>query len=82
MCAIRKIADDYVLGFRVLKSLPCDVFLGAHGSYYDLEAKYARLNAGRLNPYIDSAGYKNYVLDREQAFLSELQKQTTAARKR
>jgi metallo-beta-lactamase class B len=76
-----EIADDYARGFRVLKSLPCDVFLGAHGSYYDMEAKHARLNVGGVNPYIDPAGYKNYVLDREAAFLSELQKQTAAARK-
>ncbi len=75
------IAGDYARGFRVLKSLPCDVFLGAHGSYFDMEAKYARLNAGGPNPYIDSSGYKNYVADREQAFLSELQKQTAAAKK-
>ena len=75
------IADDYARGFQVLKSLPCDVFLGAHGSYFDMEEKYARLNAGGPNPYIDSAGYENYVADREQAFLSELQKQTAAAKK-
>ena len=75
------IADDYARGFQALKSLPCDVFLGAHGSYFEMEAKYARLNAGGPNPYIDSAGYKNYVADREQAFLAELQKQTAAAKK-
>jgi metallo-beta-lactamase class B len=76
-----EIADDYARGFRVLKSLPCDIFLGAHGIYYDLEAKYARLNAGGPNPYIDSEGYKNYVNEREEAFLAELQKQTAAAKK-
>jgi metallo-beta-lactamase class B len=76
-----EIADDYARGFRVLKSLPCDVFLGAHGSYYDMEAKYARLNSGGVNPYIDPKGYQDYVSDREQAFLSELKKQTGAAKK-
>ena len=75
-----EIADDYARGFRVLKSLPCDVFLGAHGSYFEMEAKHAKLKAGGPNPYIDSQGYKNYVADREQAFLSELQKQTAAAK--
>jgi metallo-beta-lactamase class B len=75
-----EIADDYARGFRVLKSLPCDVFLGAHGSYYDMEAKYAKLNAGGANPYIDPEGYKKYVAEREQAFLSELQKQTSASK--
>jgi len=76
-----EIADDYAHGFRVLKSLPCDIFLGAHGSYFGMEAKNARLNAGGPNPYIDSAGYKNYVAEREQAFLAELQKQTAAAKR-
>ena len=75
------IADDYAHGFRVLKALNCDVFLGAHGGYYDMEAKYAKLNAGAPNPYIDPDGYKSYVADREQAFLSELQKQTAAVKK-
>ena len=77
-----EIADDYARGFRVLKSLHCDVFLGAHGSYYGMEAKYAKLKAGGTNPYIDSEGYRNYVADRDQAFLSELQKQTAAAKKK
>jgi metallo-beta-lactamase class B len=76
-----EIAEDYARGFRVLKSLPCDVFLGAHGGYYGMEAKHARLNSSGANPYIDSAGYKSYVADREQAFLSELQKQTAASKK-
>ncbi len=75
-----EIADDYARGFRVLKSLPCDVFLGAHGSYFDMEAKYARLKVGGENPYVDPGGYKKYVADREQAFLSELQKQEAAAK--
>ncbi len=76
-----EIADDYARGFRVLKALPCDVFLGAHGGYYGMEAKHAALNAGGTNPYIDPEGYKAYVAEREQAFVSELQKQTAAAKK-
>jgi metallo-beta-lactamase class B len=70
-----QIAADYAHGFEVLKSLPCDVFLGAHGSYFGMEAKYARLNAGGVNPYIDREGYKAYVAEREQAFQRELEKQ-------
>ena len=76
-----EIADDYARGFRVLKSLPCDVFLGAHGGYYEMEAKHAKLNSGSTNPYIDPVGCKNYVVDREQAFIAELQRQTSAAKK-
>jgi hypothetical protein len=46
-----------------------------------MEAKYAKLSTVGPNPYIDSEGYRNYVAEREQAFLSELQKQTTTAKK-
>jgi metallo-beta-lactamase class B len=66
--------------FRVLKSLPCDVFLGAHGNYYGMEAKYARMKEGAANPFIDPEGYKNYVTEREQTFLAELAKQKADAK--
>ncbi len=70
------IADDYKTCFSVLKELPVDLFLGAHGSYYDLQAKHAKLaTAGGKNPFVDKAGYAAYVADREQAFLKELAKQ-------
>lgn len=70
------IAHDYEKTFAVLKSLPCDVFLGAHGSYYGMEQKYARIS-GPTNPFIDPAGYKSYVEEREQAFRRELGFQST-----
>ncbi len=73
--AYPQIAGDYEKMFRVLRSLPCDVFLGAHGDYYNLEAKFARLRPGGANPFIDPIGYKNYVDDREQAFRAELTRQ-------
>lgn len=72
------IAEDYERTFRVLKSLPADYFLGAHGSYFDMEAKYARLKEGAPSPFIDPDGYKQYVAQREQAFRTELAKQRAA----
>jgi metallo-beta-lactamase class B len=69
------IADDYARMFRVLKSLPCDIFLGAHGNYYGMEAKFARMKPGSLNPFIDPAGYKKYISDKEQEFRADLEKQ-------
>lgn len=69
------IAEDYARGFRVLKSLSCDFFLGAHGSYYGMEDKYRKLKAGDATAFIDPEGYKAYVAEREQAFLKELEKQ-------
>lgn len=73
-----QIADDYARGFRVLQSLPGEIFLGAHGSYYGMEAKYARLKAGERDPFVDPAGYRAYVNEREQAFRNELARQRTA----
>jgi metallo-beta-lactamase class B len=74
-----QIAEDYERMFRVLKSLPCDIFLGAHGSYFGLQAKYAAMEKGRGNPFIDPDGYKKYVAETEQAFRDELAKQRLAA---
>jgi hypothetical protein len=61
-----------------LKSLPVAIFLGAHGSYFDLDTKYARLKEGAVTPFIDPAGYKRYVADREETFRTELAKQKAA----
>jgi len=70
-----QIADDYRHGFQVLKSLPCDIFLGAHGGYFGMKAKYERWKAGDHDAFIDPKGYKEYIADREQAFEAEYQKQ-------
>ena len=75
-----QIASDYERMFRILKSLPCDIFLGAHGNYYGMEAKYARMKEGAANPFIDPEGYKSYVAEREQTFRTELAKQKAEAR--
>ena len=75
-----QIASDYERMFRVLHALPCDVFLGAHGNYYGMEAKYARMKDGGANPFIDPGGYKSYIDEREQTFRAELAKQTAEAK--
>ena len=71
-----EIAADYAHGFQVLKSLPCDIFLGAHGGYFDLKEKYARWKAGARNAFIDPDGYKAYIANRQQAFEAELKRQS------
>jgi metallo-beta-lactamase class B len=73
-----QIADDYARTFKILQALPVDVFLGAHGNYYGMEAKYARLKAGGSNPFIDPAGYRAYLTERQHAFEAELAKQKAA----
>jgi metallo-beta-lactamase class B len=67
-----QIAADFEKTFRVLRALPSDLFLGAHGAYFGMDEKLARVKPGAANPCIDPAGYRAYVEDREQAFRTEL----------
>lgn len=69
------IAADYQRTFQRLKSLHCDIFLGAHGDYYGLEAKFPRLGAEGPNIFVDPRGYDQYVSVKEAAFLKELERQ-------
>lgn len=69
-------AQDYRDGFRKLRLLPCDIFLGAHGGFFDLEGKRAKLKADpKTNPFIDPRAYRNYVDMMERNFEAELTKQ-------
>jgi metallo-beta-lactamase class B len=70
-----QIAQDYVKTFKVLKGLPCDLFLGAHGAYFGMKAKYEKAKAGEANPLIDPEGYKAYVSEREATFEKEWKRQ-------
>jgi metallo-beta-lactamase class B len=70
-----QIADDYVKTFTVLKSMPVDLFLGAHGAYFGMKAKYEKMKNGGSNPFIDPAGYTAYVTEREASFRKEWERQ-------
>jgi len=74
------IAADFTRSFATLKSLPCDVFLGAHGGYFDLQGKRARLQKHEPgNPFIDPQGYRTYLDQAQQAFEQQLVAQRQAA---
>ncbi len=75
-----QIANDYERMWSVLRSLPCDIFLGAHGGYFGLEEKYPLMKEGSANPFIDPSGYKKFVAQKEQDFRTELTKQRLASR--
>ena len=74
-----EIADDYKQTFEVLKSLPCDIFLGAHGAYYGMEAKYELVKGAKQNPFIDPEGYKAYVDLKSKAFRTQLGQATQSS---
>ena len=74
------IVADYEHSFAILKALPCDVFLGAHGQYFGLRAKLESLRAHPgSNPFIDPLGYRRYLDDSEKAFQDLLILQRKAA---
>jgi metallo-beta-lactamase class B len=75
-----QIAEDYKRQFAVLKSLPCDIFLGAHGGYFGLEERYTRWKQGDHDAFIDPAGYRSYIVDRQKAFEAELQRQSSRSK--
>jgi len=75
------IADDYVKSFKVLRSLPVDVFLGAHGTFYDLTTKYPQLEKGGPNPFVDPQGFKAHLDRQEKNFTARLDEQKNAATK-
>lgn len=65
------IAQDYARTFQRLKQLHCDVFLGAHGSFFSLQEKIRRLGQNP-NPFIDPEGYQRYVSRGQAAFEERL----------
>jgi metallo-beta-lactamase class B len=71
-----QIAQDYERCFRVLTALPCDIFLGAHGAYYSMEEKYARMKAGSKDAFVDPDGYARFVHEKQNAFRDELARQS------
>jgi metallo-beta-lactamase class B len=78
--AYPQIAEDYERMWRVLKSLPCDIFLGAHGGYFGLEEKYPLKKDGGANPFVDPDGYKRFIAQKEEEFRTELARQKAAAK--
>ena len=52
------IVEEFNHSFKLVRSLPCDVPLGDHAAQYRLQEKYAKLQGGGPNPFIDAPGCK------------------------
>jgi metallo-beta-lactamase class B len=69
-------ADDFARTFRLLRSLPCDVFLAPHGFHFDLEEKARRLATGEEpNPFLDPVGYRSFIDRSERVYLDQLRRE-------
>ena len=73
------IAHDFQHTFAMLRGLPCDVFLGAHGGYFDMLTKLEHYPQDGPRVFIDPAGYREFVADAHRTFEQELHKQQAAA---
>jgi metallo-beta-lactamase class B len=76
------IVQDFQHTFALLRALPCDVFLGAHGSYFNMPKKLARYPQDGPRVFIDPAGYKSFVASSEHNFEKALSKQQAIAARR
>lgn len=72
------IVQDYERTFRLLKNLPVDVFLAAHGSAFGLLEKMKLVGQSPQNPFIDPAGYKRLIARTEKQFRETLNRQQEA----
>ena len=72
------IADDFTQTFETLAALPADLFLGAHGAYFGMEEKYARLQKGDKEAFVDREGYRKFVAGKSAEFQAVLEMQRAA----
>ncbi len=70
------IAEDFAHTFQVLHGLPCDIFLGAHGSYFGMLGKLERMPTQGDSVWIDPAGYRRALDEAEESYRARLTEQT------
>lgn len=75
------ITQDFKRTFTTLRSLPCNIFLGAHGSYFNLQEKLAKMPTQGESVWIDPQGYQQAVNNAQQDFEQDLKAQEEKAAK-
>jgi metallo-beta-lactamase class B len=67
------IIEDNLFFYKYLRILPCDVMLGSHTAFYNMQEKYAKLDKGGPNPFIDGQqGCLNLIDQWEKLFQSRI----------
>jgi len=70
------IVDDYRHTFAYLKTLPCDVFLAAHASFFRMTEKRAAQKTNTAqNPFIDPKEFPEFLAESQRQFESQLKKE-------
>jgi metallo-beta-lactamase class B len=66
---------QFEASFARWKSLPCEVFLGAHGQFYRMNVKAARVRDGQADAFVDPTGCRTFYAQQEAAFRAVLKRQ-------
>jgi len=71
------IRSDFERSFITLRGLPADIFLGSHGSFFDLERKLLQRGQAenQADPFVDRAGYLRFIDQAEERFRKTLEDQ-------
>ena len=60
------ILQDFKDGFALQRKLPVDIFVGAHGQYFDMQAKLKRLDAEGPSVWLNAAEYHKLLDESEK----------------
>jgi metallo-beta-lactamase class B len=68
------IRSDFERSFRVLRSLPADIFLASHADMFSMQRKLGERADARhpADPFIDRAGYLSFIDRAEERFREAL----------
>ncbi len=73
------IATDLAGTYKTLESLPVDIYLGAHGYWFNLGEKIERMKKGEgYKAFIDPEGYRNAINGWQNDFIARLVKEAMA----
>lgn len=75
------ILDDYRRTLDTLSKLEPDIFLAAHASFFNLQAKRKKMSAGApAEAFVDREGYRELIARRRDAFEQEVANQKKSSR--
>jgi metallo-beta-lactamase class B len=70
--AYPEIVRDFEASFATWRRLPCQLFLGAHGSYFGMEGKRAAMGSGMPNPFVDPGGCRTFLKVSQQRLRAQI----------
>ena len=79
--AYPEIVRDFEASFATWRRLPCQLFLGAHGSYFGMERKRGLIGKGRPNPFVDPVGCQRFLVRAESAVWDQVRREQQMGQK-